>query len=117
MMTLFNDFRLSSNHEDDNAEDLNVSVAKRTDIKPPSMYQVVLLNDDYTPMEFVVEILSMFFAMNREQATQVMLAVHTKGKGICGVYSKEIAETKSTQVNQFAQDNGHPLLSQIEQAD
>jgi len=86
-------------------------------LKPPSMYQVVLLNDDYTPMEFVVEILECFFSMGREQATQVMLAVHTQGKGVCGIFTRDIAETKSAQVNQYARDHQHPLLSEIEALD
>jgi ATP-dependent Clp protease adaptor protein ClpS len=83
-------------------------------LKRPPQYRVVLLNDDYTPMEFVVEVLEMFFRMTREQATRVMLTVHTQGKGVCGVYTRDIAETKSAQVNQYARDNGHPLLSEIE---
>lgn len=116
-MALFQDIRLSSKYDGDEDHESSVSLGEKTELKPPSMYQVVLLNDDYTPMEFVVEILRVFFSMNREQATQVMLAVHTKGKGSCGLFSKDIAETKSMQVNQFAQDNGYPLLSQIERAD
>lgn len=83
-------------------------------LKEPSMYKVVLLNDDYTPMEFVVEILQMFFNLNREKATQIMLSVHTTGRGTCGIFTKDIAETKSAQVNQYAQDNNHPLVSDIE---
>ena len=79
-------------------------------LKRPSLYRVILLNDDYTPMEFVVEVLETFFTMNREQATQVMLAVHTQGKGVCCIYPQDIAETKASQVNQSARDNGHPLL-------
>ncbi|WP_367120563.1 ATP-dependent Clp protease adapter ClpS [Natronospirillum sp.] len=86
-------------------------------LKKPDMYRVVLLNDDYTPMEFVVEILTIFFNMDREKATQVMLAVHTKGKGVCGVYTKDIAETKATQVNQCARDHEHPLLCEVEPLD
>ncbi len=83
-------------------------------LKSPSMYKVILLNDDYTPMEFVVEVLQTFFAMNREKATQIMLTVHTAGRATCGIYTRDIAETKSAQVNQFAQDNQHPLVSDIE---
>jgi ATP-dependent Clp protease adaptor protein ClpS len=75
---------------------------------------VVLLNDDYTPMEFVVEVLEHFFSLTREKATQVMLAVHTQGKGVCGIYTKDVAETKSELVNQAARDNGHPLLCEVE---
>ena len=86
-------------------------------LKKPPLYKVVLLNDDYTPMEFVIEILQVFFGMNREKATQVMLAVHTMGKATCGVFPRDIAETKSAQVNQFAQENQHPLVSEIEAMD
>ena len=95
--------------------DGDVALAEaRPELKPPSMYQVVLLNDDYTPMEFVVEILETFFYMGREKATQVMLAVHTQGKGVCGIYTKDIAETKAAKVNQYARDSEHPLLAEIE---
>ena len=85
-------------------------------VKPPQMYQVVMLNDDYTPMEFVVEVLQLFFAMGREKATQVMLAVHTQGKAVCGIYTRDIAETKAMQVNRCARENQHPLLCEIEAA-
>ena len=83
-------------------------------LKQPSMYRVILLNDDYTPMEFVIQVLQMFFSMGREQATRIMLTVHTQGRAICGVYTRDIAETKSMQVNRFARENQHPLLSEIE---
>ena len=86
----------------------------RPQLKKPPLYKVVLLNDDYTPMEFVVEVLELFFLMNREQATQVMLTVHTQGKGVCGVYARDIAETKAAQVNQYAREHQHPLLCEIE---
>jgi ATP-dependent Clp protease adaptor protein ClpS len=82
--------------------------------KPPKRYKVVLLNDDFTPMEFVVSVLQRFFAMNEDQAVQVMLAVHHQGKGICGVYSREVAETKAYQVNHYSRENQHPLMCQIE---
>ena len=84
-------------------------------LKKPPLYRVVLMNDDYTPMEFVVYILENFFTMNREKATQIMLHVHTKGKGICGVFSYDIAETKVTQVNDYSRENQHPLLCQLEE--
>lgn len=86
-------------------------------LKPPPLYKVVLLNDDYTPMEFVVEVLEVFFGMNREKATQIMLTVHTQGKGVCGVFTRDIAETKVVQVNEYARENQHPLLAEIEVAD
>ncbi len=79
-------------------------------LKRPPLYKVLILNDDFTPMEFVVHILEYFFAMDREKAVRVMLQVHTQGNGVCGVYSREIAETKVSQVNDYARDNNHPLL-------
>lgn len=83
-------------------------------LKRPPMYKVIMLNDDYTPMDFVVEVLEMFFSKSREQATQIMLQVHTHGKAVCGVFSRDIAETKAAQVNQYARENQHPLLCEIE---
>jgi len=81
------------------------------------LFRVVLMNDDFTPMEFVVHILEQFFAMNREKATQVMLAVHTQGKGVCGVYTKDIAETKAALVNDYSRENQHPLMCEVEELD
>jgi len=81
------------------------------------MFKVVMLNDDYTPMEFVIQALQAFFGMDREKATQVMLAVHQSGRAVCGIFTRDIAETKVAQVNQYAQDNKHPLISDIEAAD
>lgn len=81
------------------------------------MYKVLLLNDDYTPMEFVVHILEKFFAMNREKATQIMLTVHTQGAATVGIFTRDVAETKSEQVNLYAQENNHPLMSTIEMTD
>jgi len=89
----------------------------RPELKKPSKYKVVIFNDDYTPMEFVVELLEFFFSLNRDAATRVMLKVHTEGKAVCGVYVHDIAETKATQVNQYARDNEHPLLCEIEPAE
>ncbi|MGB0468789.1 MAG: ATP-dependent Clp protease adapter ClpS [Pontibacterium sp.] len=86
----------------------------KPELKRPSMYRVVLINDDYTPMDFVIEVLMGFFNMNEEKATQVMLAVHTQGKGVCGVYTRDVAETKAAMVDQYAKDNHHPLLCEIE---
>ena len=93
---------------------INESVEKK--VQPPSMYKVILNNDDYTPMEFVVEVLCRFFNMDGEKANQVMLTVHYQGKAVCGVYTAEIAETKVMQVNQYAQKHQHPLLCSYEQA-
>ena len=85
-------------------------------LKRPPLYKVLLLNDDYTPMEFVVHVLEQFFGMDRERATQVMLHVHTRGMGVCGVYSRDIAETKVAQVNDHSRANQHPLLCTLEEA-
>ena len=89
---------------------------ERAKVKPPKRYQVVLLNDDFTPMDFVVEVLMKFFHMSQEQATTVMWAVHNQGKGVCGVYSREVAETKVMQVNRYAREHQHPLMCQMELA-
>ena len=83
--------------------------------KEPPQFQVVLLNDDYTPMEFVVDVLEKFFRMNRPTATRVMLEVHTRGKGGCGVFTDEIAETKVALVTTYARDNHHPLMCTLEE--
>jgi len=88
----------------------------RPEVQRPPLYQVVLLNDDFTPMDFVVVVLETFFNMDRERATQVMLNVHTRGKGVCGVFTREVAETKVTQVNEFARAHQHPLLCTLEKA-
>lgn len=86
------------------------------EVQRPPLYQVVLLNDDFTPMDFVVVVLETFFNMDRERATQVMLHVHTRGKGVCGVFTREVAETKVTQVNEFSRSHQHPLLCTLEKA-
>lgn len=85
-------------------------------LAPPSMYQVIMFDDDYTPMDFVVHVLEQFFLMDREKATHVMLTVHTQGKASCGLYTKDIAETKVAQVIKYARENQHPLLCEIEVA-
>jgi ATP-dependent Clp protease adaptor protein ClpS len=83
-------------------------------LKKPKMYQVLLLNDDYTPMEFVVELIEKFFRKNRETATRIMLMIHTEGKGVCGIYTQDIAETKASQVNNYSMQHQHPLLCEAE---
>jgi len=88
---------------------------EKAEVKPPAMWRVMLMNDDYTPMEFVISVLQMFFSMNHESAYRVMMHVHTRGKGVCGVYSKEIAETKVAQVNHFAVSHQHPLKCAMEE--
>ena len=93
-----------------------VVVKTRTKTRKPAMYKVLMLNDDYTPMEFVVDVLEKFFSMNRSTATRIMLEVHTKGKGVCGVFTYEIAETKVAQVTTYARDHQHPLMCTLEEA-
>ena len=105
-------------HDDefDDGGDLALEIDKPK-LKRPPLYKVVLLNDDYTPMEFVIEVLEQFFSMDREKATRVMLMVHTEGKGVCGIFSRDIAETKAAQVNQYSRQNEQPLLCEIEASD
>lgn len=91
-----------------------VVIKSRPKTKKPSMYKVLMLNDDYTPMEFVVHVLERFFNKNREDATRIMLHVHQRGVGVCGVYTYEVAETKVTQVMDLARQNQHPLQCTIE---
>ena len=106
---------MSDEHEIDNDHGLAVQEAKPKLEKPP-MYKVMLMNDDYTPMEFVVQILETFFSMDREKATRVMLHVHTKGKAVCGIYTRDVAETKVTLVNDYSRNHQHPLLCAMEEA-
>jgi ATP-dependent Clp protease adaptor protein ClpS len=93
-----------------------VTEEARPRLKRPPLFRVILLNDDYTPMEFVVQVLQKVFGLDRTTATRIMLEVHTKGKGVCGVYTYEIAETKVAQVTGLAQQNQHPLLCTMEEA-
>jgi ATP-dependent Clp protease adaptor protein ClpS len=120
---MFPDVRAMAQDNDGGADDsqgagatgLAVETAKPA-LKKPPLFKVMLLNDDYTPMDFVVEILETFFSMNREQATRVMLTVHTQGKAVCGIYSRDVAETKAAQVIDYARRHQHPLMANIEQA-
>ena len=108
---------MSNGSEKDNEYEHGVALdTARPEVAKPPMYQVVLLNDDYTPMDFVIEVLQVFFNMNREKATQVMLHVHTRGKGVCGVFTHEVAETKVAQVNEFSRHHQHPLMCTMELA-
>ncbi|MGO1540572.1 MAG: ATP-dependent Clp protease adapter ClpS [Luteimonas sp.] len=88
----------------------------RPEVARPPLYSVIILNDDYTPMDFVVEVLVRFFTLDVERATQIMLHVHTRGRGVCGVYSREVAESKVAQVNEYSRMNQHPLLCTMEKA-
>jgi len=104
---------MGQDHEFQDDDGLAVEESK-PELKRPPMYKVLLLNDDYTPMEFVVYILEHFFFMPREKAAKVMLQVHTQGKGVCGVFSRDVAETKVTQVNDYSRENHHPLMCTLE---
>lgn len=86
-------------------------------VKPPSMYKVLMMNDDFTPMEFVVEVLELFFAMDREKSTRIMLTVHTEGRAVCGVYTRDVAETRAEQVMDYARQHQHPLMCLVEIAE
>ena len=100
------------NHDNDDGVLLET---RKSRVKPPPMYRVVLLNDDYTPMDFVVNVLQKFFAMNLDQATRVMLQVHRSGKGSCGTYTRDVAKTKVTQVISYARQLQHPLACEMEE--
>ena len=109
--------KLNKNSEDYESNSSSLFELEEPKLKKPSLYRVILLNDDFTPMEFVIYVIQTFFSYDKEKATQIMLAVHTKGKGVCGIYTKEVAETKSNQINNFAKQNEHPLVSDIEPID
>jgi len=99
------------------ASEGTVLEVKKAKVKPPPLFKVMLLNDDYTPMEFVVVVLQTFFSLSREQATQVMLKVHREGMGVCGVYPKDVALTKVEQVGSFARQHQHPLQCVMEETE
>jgi ATP-dependent Clp protease adaptor protein ClpS len=96
--------------------DLELLEKEKTEVKPPPMYHVMLNNDDYTPMDFVIDVLERFFGMNEEKATQTMLQVHYMGKANCGTFTAEVAETKVAQVTLYAKEEQHPLLCTMEKA-
>jgi ATP-dependent Clp protease adaptor protein ClpS len=99
---------------EDNDDGLAVQEAKPK-LKRPPLYKVILLNDDFTPMDFVIEILMDFFAMSEQKATLVMLQIHTQGVGVCGTYSKDVAETKVCIVNEYSRAHQHPLMCSMEE--
>ena len=113
----YHQLRLSKDDDDEQHSDFGGGLLleeAKPNLKRPSLYKVVMMNDDYTPLEFVVLVLETFFNMDRESATKIMLQVHTQGKAVCGIYTRDIAETKAAQVNQYAQESEHPLLCEIE---
>jgi ATP-dependent Clp protease adaptor protein ClpS len=104
------------NHPENEGHSGLLTVEADPAVKQPPLFDVLLLNDDYTPMEFVVDVLERFFRMDRSGATRVMLEVHVKGRGVCGRFSYEIAETKVAQVLSYSRDNQHPLMCTLEEA-
>jgi len=105
---------VSSNENETDAGLGVITLEDEPQLKEPPLFQVVLLNDDFTPMEFVVYAIQKVFGYEHDRATQIMLSVHTKGKGVCGIFPKEIAEMKCAEMNNLAQINEHPLLTEIE---
>ena len=105
---------VSSNENETDAGLGVITLEDEPQLKEPPLFQVVLLNDDFTPMEFVVYAIQKVFGYEHERATQIMLSVHTKGKGVCGIFPKESAEMKCAEMNNLAQINEHPLLTEIE---
>ena len=117
-MSFIDKIRLSSkeDHQKEYDDDGAIAVATaKPKLQQPPKYKVLLMNDDYTPMDFVIEVIMTFFNKTNEQAAEIMLKVHYEGRAVCGVYSAGIAETKAAQVNQYARDNEHPLLCSYEQ--
>jgi len=113
-ITAMSDTDKRGNQGSPNAPGTGVVIKARPKTRKPSMYKVLMLNDDYTPMEFVVHVLERFFNKNREEATRIMLHVHRRGVGVCGVFTYEVAETKVTQVMDLARQHQHPLQCTIE---
>jgi ATP-dependent Clp protease adaptor protein ClpS len=105
---------MSKDNDENNEIDGNTKLATKPKTKIPSLYRVLMMNDDYTPMEFVIEVLEKFFQKNREEATQIMLHVHQRGVGVCGIYTYDLAETKAMQVMNYARKYEHPLQVQLE---
>ena len=104
-----------NNGNDSENDDTLLLERTKPKLKKPPMFKVIILNDDFTPMEFVVHILEAIFGHNRDNATRIMLNVHKAGKGVCGIYSRDIAETKVTQVNSYSRESKHPLLCDMEE--
>ena len=102
------------NYDIEGGTGAKTAIRTRSKTKKPSMYKVLMLNDDYTPMDFVIHVLELIFGKGKEEAARIMLHVHQRGVGICGVYSYEVAETKVTQVMDFARKNQHPLQCTLE---
>ena len=108
---------MTTSETPDKQHDGGVAVLpEKPKLKKPSLYNVILVNDDYTPMEFVVHVLQLFFSIQEPKAVQIMMQIHTQGRGVCGTYTHEIAETKMQQTNNYAQRHNHPLLCILEPA-
>jgi len=108
---------MSDKRDTDRQDDIGIVTKTRPKTRKPSMWRVIMLNDDYTPMEFVVFVLERFFAKSHEEATRIMLTVHQKGAGVCGVFPYDVAETKVSQVMDLARENQHPLQCTMEKVD
>lgn len=106
-----------SDHKPDNATEENVAIAEKVKLEKPKMYKVLLINDDYTTMEFVIHVLQKFFNKTYDEAHSIMLKVHHEGVGVCGIFTFEVAESKSAKVNKYSRNKGHPLKSTIEPCD
>jgi ATP-dependent Clp protease adaptor protein ClpS len=102
------------NSGDDTQTKTKTKTKTKKKLQEPSFYKVLILNDDFTPMDFVVDLIIRFFSKSSDEATEIMLSIHHEGQGVCGIYPRDIAETKMNQVNQFARKNGHPLKCRIE---
>ncbi len=112
---LENNLTLSMGEGDEDHEHGIAVAPVKPELKKPSLYRVIMLNDDFTPMDFVIEVLTRYFLMDMEKAAQIMLAVHTQGSAVCGVYTKDIAETKAAHVIAFAKENQHPLMCDVQE--
>ena len=109
------EIKLNNKSEDYESNSSSLVELEEPKLKKPSLYRVILLNDDYTPMEFVVYVIQKFFGFDHAKSTEIMLQIHNDGKGYCGAFSQEIAETKSQQINRFSKENEHPLKTDIEE--
>ena len=114
-MKIQTEIKMSDEFEADDDKSLLLQPS-RPKLKKPPMFKVILLNDDYTPMDFVIEVLQSYFHMDQEKATRVMLHVHTRGMGVCGIFTRDVAETKVVQVNEYSRLRQHPLLCSMEEA-
>lgn len=114
--SVYPSFRVMAASSQDGVHDDELALEDKTALQVPSLFKVLMLNDDYTPMDFVVEVLESYFGKDREQAVRIMMTVHTDGRAVCGIFSRDVAETKAEQVIDYARECQHPLLCQVEPA-